>query len=129
MTARDFAENAWLAVVARFSMIALAPIFAATVFFGANWLDGRFDAQASSTAAVADRVKSLEEDNLPNRLSILENTIVIKGAARDRQISDMAVNQNELAVKVDKLQDTVASLSSNIAALNATLRATEDRRP
>jgi hypothetical protein len=70
---------------------------------------------------VADQVTQLDQDNLPTRLTVLENSIVINRAARDKA-------QDEVTAKLDRMQDAIVSLSNAVAGLTATLKAQEVRR-
>jgi outer membrane murein-binding lipoprotein Lpp len=96
----------------------------------AGYINLKLDVATASQQiqSVQAQVKELTNDKLPDRLTVLENTILIKGANRDRQIAEMVTTQGELSSKVDRLQDTVSVLAQNVAALNATLTATA-RRP
>src|SRR4051812_14003960 len=93
--ARDFSEKTWLVVASRFSMLLTGPGVAVLVWFGSQWLDQRFAAQALATQTVAERVRTIENDSLPTRLSVLENTILQKGIASDAQLS--AITNEQLA--------------------------------
>ena len=74
-------------------------------------------------AQVQEQVKSLDNDNLPIRMTVLENTIINNKAARDKQ-------SDEVMARLDRMQDSIISLSNAVAALTATIKErSEDRRP
>lgn len=72
--------------------------------------------------AVQDQVEALDRDNLPTRMTVLENQIVTSRAQRDKQLDQMTD-------KLDRMEASIVALSNAVAGLTATLKATEARRP
>lgn len=73
-------------------------------------------------STVQDQVRQLDNDNLPTRMTVLENTIVQNKASRDKQ-------NDEMLARLDRMQDTIGDLSVAVGSLNATLRAQGTLRP
>lgn len=77
---------------------------------------------AQDISQVQDQVRSLDNDNLPTRMTVLESTIIQNKASRDKQ-------NDEMLARLDRMQDSISSLSIAVASLNATLRAQGTLRP
>lgn len=129
MKARDVAENVWVLLTARGAMIATPFVLYALSVMAVDYLDNRFAAQTTATAVVAGRVDKLEAaateaaetvDGIEKRLIILETN-----NARGR--AERELFQQQTFARLDKLNDSLISLSNTVAALTATVQTMRDR--
>lgn len=92
-------------------------LLAAMIYYG---IIGKMDSQAADIDQLQEAVAPLP--SLSAHVQIIDNTITLNKASRDKQNDDMSA-------RLDRLTDAVNSLAQSNAALNATIKATEDRRP
>lgn len=92
---------------------------------------GRVDGNDKDIANLQAQVSAIT--SIATRVTVIETTIASGRANRDKQISDInqrvSDNQSAVETKLDKIADSLTALSSQVSALNATLKAQEDRRP
>jgi hypothetical protein len=135
---QKIADNVMLRAVARVSMALAMPTIMLIVFLGSNWLDGKFDKQATASQNAIDvqitRIDRIEKTattaidqstKVNDRLTVVETKQVTADATA-------AKFQNDTLTRLDRLQDSMVSMSNAIAALTATMQAREDyerRRP
>ncbi|WP_133116164.1 hypothetical protein [Mesorhizobium wenxiniae] len=110
------------------------PTIGLIAFFGSQWLDGRFDAQANHVSQRIDTVtvtaaRANDSAVRANEVAGKVNDRLI--AVETKQVQDMAANerfQNGTLNRLDRVQDSIVGLSNAVAALTATLQAiAEDR--
>ncbi|WP_192931029.1 hypothetical protein [Brucella anthropi] len=129
---QKIADSVILRAVARVSMAMALPLSSLVVYFGLNWLDGRFEKQeTASQNAIAiqvsriDRIEktatiAIEQSAKVNdRLTVVET----KQATAD---ATAAKFQNDVITRMDRFQDSIIGLSNAVAALTATMQARED---
>lgn len=133
-TTEKIAENVLLLAVARLSMALALPTIGLISFFGSQWLDSRFDAQASHVSQRIDAVTVTA--SRANDSAVRANDVAAKVndrliAVETKQVQDMAANerfQSGTLNRLDRVQDSIVGLSNAVAALTATLQAiAEDR--
>jgi hypothetical protein len=121
--AEAIANDPRVTVAARFAQFATPVIVLAGLTIG-GWV---LQAQADARTKLENRISGVEAfDGLINsRVSVLESNKV----NRDQQIAGINQridsNQTALEGKVDTLVDKVGDLASQVAALNATIKALE----
>lgn len=106
------AENVWVRLGARLSMIALGPALTAILYFGAGWLEAR---QVATVRAITDIMQS-EINTLDKRVIALEATTL-----RGRE--DRIAFQGETAATLRELQASIVGLGNAMARVEATLAA------
>lgn len=117
MTAAEkFANSPSLTVAARIAMF-LTPILVSIALF---ILGNYMAAQAAADDKRDARVTLVERDtrHLETRATVLENAIITGRAST-----------TETLTRLDRMQESIVQLSNAVAALNATLKAQENRRP
>lgn len=129
---QKIADSVILRAVARVSMAMALPLSSLVVYFGLNWLDGRFEKQeTASQNAIAFQVSRIDRiektattaidqsAKVNDRLTIVET----KQATAD---ATAAKFQNDALTRLDRMQDSIIGLSNAVAALTATMQARED---
>lgn len=129
---QKIADSVILRAVARVSMAMALPLSSLVVYFGLNWLDGRFEKQeAASQNAIAfqvsriDRIENTatiaieQSAKVNDRLTVVETKQVTADATA-------AKFQNDVITRMDRFQDSIIGLSNAVAALTATMQARED---
>lgn len=133
------ANNAILIMVARLSMALAIPVLGTVTTIGAMYLDQKFEAQ--ETKIQQQRTASEQESRIQiSRIERIErmSTVAIENAAKvgERLISvETKQNQESVAssqfqqatlVRLDKMQESIITLSNSIASLTATLQAQQN---
>jgi hypothetical protein len=129
---QKIADSVILRAVARVSMAVALPLLSLVVYFGLNWLDGRFEKQeTASQNAIAFQVSRIDRiektavtaidqsAKVNDRLTVVET----KQATAD---ATAAKFQNDALTRLDRMQDSIIGLSNAVAALTATMQARED---
>jgi len=129
---QKIADSVILRAVARVSMALAFPVIGLIVALGSAWLDDQFEKQAvASQNAIQfqvsriDRIEktattAIEQSAKVNdRLTVVETKQVTADATA-------AKFQNDTLTRLDRLQDSMVSMSNAIAALTATMQARED---
>ena len=137
--ALQVANNAILLMVARLSMALAIPVLGTVTTIGAMYLDQKFEAQ--ETKIQQQRTASEQESRIQiSRIERIErmSTVAIENAAKvgERLISvETKQNQESVAssqfqqatlVRLDKMQESIITLSNSIASLTATLQAQQN---
>ncbi|MHA6641365.1 hypothetical protein [Mesorhizobium sp. A623] len=119
---QKIAENVLLLAIARVSMALALPTIGLIAFLGSQWLEGKFDAQATivnqqitSVTATATRANDVAT-KVNDRLIAVETKQVQDGASNDKF-------QTATLTRLDRVQDSIVGLSNAVAALTATLQA------
>ncbi|MCO4316357.1 hypothetical protein M8997_004110 [Phyllobacterium sp. 21LDTY02-6] len=129
---QKIADNVLLRAVARVSMAMAMPILGLVVYLGSGWLDGKFDKAATdSQNAIAfqvsriDRIEKTATTAIDQSVKVNDRLTVVetKQATAD---ATAAKFQNDTLTRLDRLQDSMVSMSNAIAALTATMQARED---
>jgi hypothetical protein len=148
---KHIAENVTLLVVARVSMALSLPTIAAIFWLSMQWLDNKFDAQDAKIVAV-DKATQNQSAITTTRIETVERTAAAKIettekqagiavtqaasvnerliAVETKQTEDRASNerfQNATLQRLDRLQDSVVSMSNAVSALAATLQANSNK--
>lgn len=133
------ANNAILIMVARLSMALAIPVLGTVTTIGAMYLDQKFEAQEAKIQQ--QRTASEQESRIQiSRIERIErmSTVAIENAAKvgERLISvETKQNQESVAssqfqqatlVRLDKMQESIITLSNSIASLTATLQAQQN---
>jgi len=146
---QKIADSVILRAVARVSMALAFPVIGLIVTLGSAWLDDQFEKQAmanksqfekqaidtqNAIAVQVTRIDRIEKTattaieqsaKVNDRLTVVETKQVTADATA-------AKFQNDTLTRLDRLQDSMVSMSNAIAALTATMQAREDyerRRP
>lgn len=86
----------------------------------------RLDAQAKDIDVLRTQVQGLNTDNIPTRISVLENSIAVGGINSDRMQASMSTRLDKLeantSARLDKVTDGLNSLSNAVAGLTAVLK-------
>lgn len=137
--ALQVANNAILLMVARLSMALAIPVLGTVTTVGAMYLDQKFEAQ--EVKIQQQRTASEQESRIQvSRIERIERmaTMAIENAAKvgERLISvETKQNQESVAssqfqqatlVRLDKMQESIITLSNSIASLTATLQAQQN---
>lgn len=144
---RSIADNVLLLAIARISMALTLPGLGVVAWLAGQWLEQKFDAQDAKIAAQATAsqhqssiITARIETDERSTAAKIETTEKAAGIAVDQAAS---VNERLIAVetkqtedraaaerfqsatlqRLDRLQDSVVSMSNAIAALTATLQA------
>ncbi|MBK0020961.1 hypothetical protein IAE29_03075 [Ochrobactrum sp. S46] len=129
---QKIADSVILRAVARLSMALALPLASLVVYFGLNWLDGRFEKQETANqnaiAFQVSRIDRIEKTattaidqsaKVNDRLTIVETKQVTADATA-------AKFQNDALTRLDRMQDSMVGISNAVAALTATMQARED---
>ena len=129
MTATERAEqlsnSVWFTVAARASMLAVTPLFCAMMWFGSQWLDGRFD-DAAKTAAAATAVVNSKVDDIGDsvqQVPALKERVIVLETNQKRSQTDREDFQKQTFARLDRMQDAIVTLSNTVAGLTATIQA------
>lgn len=109
-------------------MVLMVPIFSATVYFGHEWLDNKFDKLEGKTVAISQRIddvttaldKNTASDVLVHdRLTVNEQVILAARDDRDRF-------QKQLVDQLTQMQKDINRSSIDIAAISAYVSAVKN---
>jgi len=122
---QKIADSVILRAVARLSMAMALPLASLVVYFGLNWLDGRFEKQETANQnAIAFQVSRIDRiekaattaidqsAKVNDRLTIVETKQVTADATA-------AKFQNDALTRLDRMQDSMVGISNAVAALSA----------
>lgn len=152
---KNIADNVMLLAISRVSMALSLPMIGLVAWFGMQWLDQKFAIQDSKITAQS--VSAANQNSITtSRIETVERTAAAKleTAERATQVAlgqASAINDRLIAVetkqaqdsvtserfqsatlqRLDRMQDSLVSLSNTISALTATLQAQQeqDTRP
>lgn len=96
--------------------VIVTAVVGVSIYYG---IIGKIDSQAEDIATLQVTVQQVPA--LAAHISVIDNTITLNKASRDKA-------QDELVSRLDRLQVDVIAMSNQVAALNATLTA-QARRP
>lgn len=118
---RKIAESVMLLVVARVSMALALPVLGLVAMLGQQWIDARFETQEASIKRVEQSAGNATAQALEvkDRLTVVETKQATDAATA-------ATFQKDTLTRLDRLQDSIVSMSNAIAALTATMQARED---
>ena len=129
---QKIADSVILRAVARVSMVLAIPVLTFIATLGSSWLNEKFEKQATANqnaiqfqVSRIDRIEktattAIEQSAKVNdRLTVVETKQVTADATA-------AKFQNDTLTRLDRLQDSMVSMSNAIAALTATMQARED---
>ena len=128
--AESIANDPRVTVAARITQF-ITPIIVLIALSVIGWI---LTAQAAERNKLDTRVTGLETSvgAIATRVTVLESSSTTNRANRDKQIADITAridqNQNAVEAKLDKIGDTVTTISNQVAALTATISATSMRR-
>lgn len=147
---KTIASNLTLLVISRLSMALSLPVLGLIAWLAGEWLDNKFETQDSKIAA--QTVAATNQNTLTTtRIETVERTAAAKAetaekaiqaavvqaaqindrliAVETKQAQDSAASerfQNATLQRLDRMQDSLVSMSNAIAALTATLQAQEE---
>lgn len=107
---RSISDNVWTVFVARIAMISTPFVASGLVYFGSQWLEGKFDLVTVPLQRVESRVDVLERGD---RTSELKN-----------QSQDFLIQSN--GTSVSKITDQVEKLGRKIDEVNSSLQSLTD---
>jgi hypothetical protein len=130
--AEEIANDPRVTVAARIFMF-VTPVI---VIIGTGVITLTVNSQAAARTALENRVTAVEsfDGAINSRVSVLESTSTTNKANRDKQLSDLAgrldatqasatTDRLTVANKLDKIVDGMTQLSNQVAALSATIAA------
>lgn len=129
---QKIADSVLLRAVARVSMALAMPVIVLIVTLGSNWLDEKFAAQVRSSEQTAimqtgriDRIEKTATTAIDQSAKVNERLMVVetKQVTADATAANF---QKDTLIRLDRLQDSMVSMSNAIAALTATMQARED---
>jgi hypothetical protein len=137
--AAQAANNTILLVVARVSMALALPVLAAISTIGGMYLDQKFEAQdvkieqqkqasdneARIQTARVERIEKMATLAIENAAKVGERLISVETKQNQESVSSAQFQQATLA-RLDRMQESIVSLSNSIASLTATLQAQEN---
>lgn len=118
----------WNHAFARLVMIVMPIVFGATVYFGHEWLDGKFDKLEGKTVAISQRIddvtQSLDKNTagdmlIHDRMTISEQVLLAARDDRDRF-------QKQLVEQLTNMQKDIQRSSIDIAAISAYVSAVKN---
>lgn len=122
---RSYADNAILLLFSRLAMAATPLIAALLVYLGGFYLEARFDGAKSSIADLDQRVRTVQDQS--NKAVLAITDLNKQNALTNQTVSVNGVNvlawQVTTSARLDKITDTLVSMSNSVAALNATVQA------
>lgn len=135
------ANNAILIAVARVSMALALPVIVGITTIGTMYLDQKFETQNTriqqlETAGVnqarihtarIERIESMATLAIENAAKVGERLISVETKQNQESITS-AQFQNATLARLDRMQESIISLSNSIASLTATLQAQETYR-
>lgn len=119
------ADSVAVRLTARAAMLAMAPVFALTLYFGQGWLEGKFGALGIDQIKLRiERVEFARQADA-TAIQVFQTELAVMRA--NQASNDIALERwrNETNVKLDRLNDSVNSLIGTISGLNATLQAVQ----
>lgn len=129
---QKIADSVWLMIIARISMALAMPVLMLVVYLGSDWLDGQFEQQATASKNAIemqvtriDRIEKTATTAIDQSGKVNERLTVVE----TKQATDAATAatfQKDTLTRLDRLQDSIVSMSNAIAALTATMQARED---
>jgi hypothetical protein len=150
---KSIANSVILIAIARISMALSLPMLGLVVWLSGQWLEHKFEAQdakieaqekatRNQTDITTSRIETVER-SAAARIETAEKTagVAVTQSARvnerliaveTKQAEDRAASerfQNATLQRLDRLQDSVVSMSNAIAALTATLQASQKEPP
>lgn len=135
------ANNALLLMVARVSMALALPVLAGISTVGGMYLDQKFSVQDAKIeeykrigenetrihAAQIQRIESAANTAVVNASKVGERLIGVETKQNQESIASSQFQQATLT-RLDRMQESIISLSNSIASLTATLQAQESHR-
>lgn len=139
--AEKTANNAILIMVARLSMALALPALAGISTVGAMYLDQKFEAadnkilaqrsvsenEARIQTARIERIESMATLAIENAAKVGERLISVE-TKQNQEMATAAQFQQATLVRLDRMQESIISLSNSIASLTATIQAQESYR-
>lgn len=139
--AESAANNAILMTVARLSMALALPIIVGITTIGGMYLDQKFENQevkiqqqrihaeneAKIHVARIERIEQMSTLAIENAAKVAERLISVETKQTQESVNSAQFQQATLA-RLDRMQESIISLSNSIASLTATLRAQETMR-
>ncbi|TIO39540.1 MAG: hypothetical protein E5X96_00080 [Mesorhizobium sp.] len=121
--AQKIAESVLLLAIARVSMALSLPVIGLISWLGSGYLEGKFDAVNVRVTAVEQKAEVTGEQaaKINDRLIAVETGQTAALSAREKfEAATLA--------RLDRLQDSIVSLSNAVAALTATVQADRKER-
>lgn len=100
------AENVWLLIVARMSMIATPVVLALLVWLGGQWIDGKLEPIGKLETRVAATEGSFQ-------------SLALEFERMKAQADTNRTNIDKIDTKLDRINDTLAEINRSVSALTA----------
>jgi hypothetical protein len=119
--AQKIADNLWVLVLSRLSMVVTPLLITMVTWTGASWLDGRFNNQGAKIDMAIERVAAVETkmvattnevSSISDRVLVLETGTRSGGLERDK--AEVAILN-----RLDQVTQSVGELTASVAALTA----------
>lgn len=148
---KSIADNVLLLAISRVSMALSLPMIGMVAWFGMQWLDQKFEAQdqkitrqsevtSNQNSITTSRIETLERSSAA-RIETVEKTASVAVdstskvnerliAVETKQAQDTASSERFQAAtlqRLDRMQDSIVSMSNAIAALTAILQSQRDK--
>lgn len=129
---QKIADSVLLRAIARVSMALALPLISTIVFLGSGWLNQKFEAQARTAEQAVlmqtgriDRIETTATTAIQQSAKVNERLTIVetKQVTADATAANF---QKDTLIRLDRLQDSMVSMSNAIAALTATMQARED---
>lgn len=119
----DLVNNAWLTVLGRLGMIMVIPVASGLVGIGGLYLNARFQAVTEQLANTDQRVRSLETkvDDAQKSITTIQVQQAVTATAVTAGDKVQAASDQLTSSRLDKMTDAIIVLSTQVAALNATI--------
>jgi Tfp pilus assembly protein PilO len=117
------ANNVVLLLISRLAMVMTPLVAMALVYLGGFWLTSQFSHQADEIGGISTKVESFESQVQAQAITVVDlkakQDLTALGATDAVSSLDMwEVSTNS---RLDKMTDSISSLSASVAALNASL--------
>ncbi|CAN7377109.1 hypothetical protein LJR231_002275 [Phyllobacterium sp. LjRoot231] len=108
------------------------PLISSIVYLGSGWLNNKFDTQEKTAEQAVlmqtsriDRIETTATTAIEQSAKVNERLMVVetKQVTADATAANF---QKDTLIRLDRLQDSMVSMSNAIAALTATMQARED---
>lgn len=129
---QKIADSVLLRAIARVSMALAIPLISMIIYLGSGWLNQKFEAQAKTAEQAVsmqtsriDRIETTATTAIQQSAKVNERLMVVetKQVTADATAANF---QKDTLIRLDRLQDSMVSMSNAIAALTATMQARED---
>lgn len=140
---QKIADSVILRAVARVSMVLALPMLGIIATLGSAWLNDQFEKQAIANKSQFEKQSIDSQNAITTQITRIDRiektaTTAIEQSAKvndrltvveTKQVTADATAakfQNDTLTRLDRLQDSMVSMSNAIAALTATMQARED---